>query len=96
MNEMLVRGILLEEMALDCDELARACGVSVQWVSMHVAAGGLPAEGDDPAAWRFSSLALRRARRLCELERSFDALPELAALVLDLQDEIARLRREKA
>jgi len=33
-----------------------------------------------------------RARCMARLERDFDAVPELAALVADLQDEIGRLR----
>ena len=36
--------------------------------------------------------AARRARQINALERDFNAMPELAALVLDLQDELARLR----
>jgi hypothetical protein len=47
--------------------------------------------------WRFSREHLRRARRMREMERVFDAEPELAALVADLLDEVddlrARLRR---
>lgn len=93
MSVTVYTGVLLEDFGLNCDELARACGVSVEWVSLHVAAGVLPATGHGPEQWRFSSLELRRARRLYELERAYDAFPELAGLVLDLQDEIARLRR---
>ena len=36
--------------------------------------------------------ALQRVRCMVRLERDFDAVPELAALVADLQDEIERLR----
>lgn len=44
------------------------------------------------SAWRFSSIDLTRARRALRLQRDFDADPELAGLVLDLLDEIDRLR----
>eukprot|EP01133_Synstelium_polycarpum_P006666 gene6667-7749_t len=44
-------------------------------------------------AWRFTSLDLVRARRLREIESVFDANAELAALVVDLSEEVARLRR---
>lgn len=92
-DDEIVTGILLEDMMLTCDELARACGVPAEWVAVHVEAGVLPVGGGSPSEWRFAGSELRRARRLCALERDFDALPELAALVIDLQEEIARLRR---
>jgi chaperone modulatory protein CbpM len=89
----IVSGVLLDDAALTLDELAHACGMPLDWVHLHVEAGILPAPAAEPAGWRFSSRDLRRARQLCALERDFDALPELAALVIDLQEEIARLRR---
>jgi chaperone modulatory protein CbpM len=42
--------------------------------------------------WRFGSADLQRARRLLSLESVFDANEDIAALVLDLGDEIHRLR----
>ncbi len=86
-------GVLIDEVALDLDELARACSVEPDWVVRHVQAGVL---GTAPALevtqWRFRSGDLARARRLLELERHFDADQELAALVIDLADEVRRLR----
>ena len=49
---------------------------------------------DDPAAWRFDAIALRRVRSMVRLERDFDAVPELAALVADLEEEVQRLRAQ--
>jgi chaperone modulatory protein CbpM len=43
--------------------------------------------------WRFSSASLLRVKRILLLERDFDAVPELAALVADMQEEIAKLKR---
>ena len=85
-------GVVVDEQMIEAAELAGICGVSVDWISVHVQAGILAANGNDSAAWRFSGSEIRRVHRLCALERDFDAQPELAALVLDLQDEIARLR----
>ena len=84
--------VLVDEQEYDAEQLAQACGVSLDWVVTHVDAGVLVADGDDQAAWRFSGALIRRARVVNALERDFDALPELAALVADLQDEVARLR----
>ena len=46
--------------------------------------------------WRFSSAELARARRMRQIERDFDAVPELAALVADMLDEVDRLRERLA
>lgn len=89
----IISGVLLDETALTLEELAHACGVSRDWVILHVEAGILAVPEIDSASWRFSSRDLWRARQLRALERDFDALPELAALVIDLQEEILRLRR---
>lgn len=83
-----VTGVLIDEVALELDELARAVQVEPDWVVRHVQAGVL----GDAAVLRFRSSDLARARRLLELERHFDADEELAALVIDLADEVRRLR----
>ena len=84
----LVTGVLIDEVALDMMELARACQVEPDWVARHVQAGVL----GDAAVQGFRCSDLARARRLLELERHFDADEELAALVIDLADEVRRLR----
>jgi len=90
-------GALLEDACLTLEELSRACAVPPDWVIDRVREGLLPAPGDSPATWRFSSRDLLRARRMQRFERDFDAVPELAALVADLLAELeetrARLRR---
>ena len=93
-------GVLLDEVALTLDELARACAVEPDWVVRHVRAGALGAAGAPDVeitrvqvtSWRFRSGDLVRARRLLRVERDFDANEDLAALVVDLGDEIRRLR----
>ncbi len=58
----------------------------------HVREGLLAAPGEEPSTWRFSSRDLRRARQMLRFERDFDAVPELAALVADLFEELDDLR----
>jgi chaperone modulatory protein CbpM len=87
-----VTGVLIDEVTLDLDELARACQVEPDWVVRHVEAGVLGGEMLQVTKLRFRSGDLARARRLLELERHFDADAELAALVIDLADEVRRLR----
>lgn len=98
-------GVSLEEAALTADELAHACSVQTAWVIDHVQAGLLvgisvttvttptPMTTATPPEMRFSSPELVRARRLLALERNFDANPELAALAVDLIEEVEYLRR---
>lgn len=79
--------LLLESAWLDLDGFCRAAAVPPDWVQARVDAGLLSVE-------RLDAVLLHRVRRLQCLERDFDAVPELAALVADLEDEIRRLRRQ--
>lgn len=88
-----ISGVLLDEVALTLEELAHAVNVEPEWVVRHVQAGVLGGEiSVQVTSWRFRSGDLDRARRLLRIERDFDANEELAALVIDLGDEIRRLR----
>ena len=85
---------MLDDLWLDMDALCRAAGVDAGWVRARTAEGLLPApllgaRDED----RFDATLLRRVRRMARLERDFDAVPELAALVADIEAEIERLRR---
>lgn len=86
-------GVLLDESALTVEELARACKVEPDWVVRHVEAGVLGSDGSvQVTTLQFRSVDLDRARRLLSVERDFDANEDLAALVIDLADEVRRLR----
>lgn len=80
-----------DDEGLTLDELCRACAVSPDWVDERVRAGLLDPQ-QHAGAWRFDAALLLRVRVMRRVERDFDAVPELAALVADLQDEIRRLR----
>ena len=88
---------VLEDAAFTTEELACACSVSTEWVIRHVEEGALQCRGEGESTWRFSARDLGRARRIRDLERDFDAVPEIAAFVADMLDELdmlrARLRR---
>ena len=88
---------LLDDAALSLQQLARACAMPPEWVHTHVEAGVLqPLRGGVAAEWRFASATLLRARRIAELEHTYDADPQLAALAADLMEEVAWLRRQLA
>ncbi|HEX7749959.1 MAG TPA: chaperone modulator CbpM [Bordetella sp.] len=85
-------GRLLDDETLTLEELARACSVKPDWVVEHVQAGLFSDGSVTVSAQRFSSVDLRRARRMIHIERGYDAVPELAALVADMLEEMDQLR----
>ena len=88
----ILTGALLEEACLTLEELARAGAVSPGWVLRQIEEGFLPMLPGSTADWRFSSRDLWRVRQIRAIERDFDAVPELAALVADLLEELESLR----
>ena len=58
----------------------------------HIEEGLFSGMASVAGTWRFSTAGLARARRMRELERNFDAVPELAALVADMLEEMDRMR----
>lgn len=85
---------LLDEALLTLDELCRAAPVAPGWVAERIEAGFVRPAGGGRGDWRFDAVALRRVRSMVRLERDFDAVPELAALVADLEEEVQRLRAQ--
>lgn len=90
-SDEILTGQLLDEVALSLDELARACAVDPNWIIQRVEAGVLSGAPQTPTTY-FASVSLVRARRLISIERNFDANLELAALVVDLMEEVERLK----
>ena len=93
-RDNLLSGSLLEEHALDIQELASACAVGPEWVIERVQAGLLSCASTSGGEMRFASAHLIRARRIATTERTFEANQELAALVADLIEEVEQLRRQ--
>lgn len=89
---MTITAIIIDDCRLDLTDLAHSCGVTREWIIERVQAGLLCAPTTDLSLNCFTSAELTRARRLRSIERSFDANPELAALVVDMMEEIQRLK----
>lgn len=85
-------GSLLEESWLTLEQQAAACTGEPAWLIRHIEEGLFPHAECVAGTWRFSGASLLRARRMRQLERDFDAVPELAALVADMLEEIDSLR----
>jgi chaperone modulatory protein CbpM len=86
--------LALDAAPLTLRELALAVGAEDAWIVqlveveiLHVDAPAAP-----PAQWRFGSADLQRALAARRLERDFGANLDTAALVLELQSELRRLR----
>ena len=75
-------------------ELAHACGASVDWVVQLAEVGivEVPDAAGPPDVWRFHSIDLQNALEARRLERDFGVGLEAAALILDLQREVRRLK----
>jgi chaperone modulatory protein CbpM len=75
-------------------ELAHACGASVDWVVQLVEVGivEVPTASAPPETWYFQSTDLQNALEVRRLERDFGVELEAAALILDLQHEVRRLK----
>lgn len=89
---MAITVVLIDDTPLSLEEMAHCCAVSPEWIMERVQAGLLCSLASDPAKIRFTSVDLTRARELIAIERHFDANPELAALVVDMVEEIRRLK----
>ena len=79
---------------LAATELAHAVGADTAWVVQLVEVGILQADTREapPERWQFSSADLQHALEARRLERDFGVGLDAAALILDLQHEVRRLK----
>lgn len=79
---------------LAASELAHACGARIDWVVQLVEVGIVEVQAPDrqPEEWRFQSADLQAALEARRLERTFGVELEAAALIIDLQREVRRLK----
>ena len=82
---------LIDEHALELEAFAAACGTEVHFVRLLVEEGLVQPVAVHPA-WRFGGEELARVRRICRLQRDFEANLQSVAVMVDLIDEIERLR----
>lgn len=86
---------LIEGETLRADEIARMCQVSTDWVMARVEQEILQARWHEGACY-FSSATVWRARQIADIEATYEADPQLAALVADLTEELRQLRLKLA
>lgn len=83
--------VLGENAWLDLAELARASGENPEFVVLLVEEGLVSPVHAEPG-WLFGGEELAQVRRIARLRRDFDASLSSLALMLDLLDEVQRLR----
>jgi chaperone modulatory protein CbpM len=83
---------LLDEYALGLDEFARACGREPQWVLSMVESDYFGSISSQASAPQFNSDDLIRAKRFVHIASTFETNEEATAFVVDLLEEVARLR----
>ncbi len=74
------------------DELSTACGVETAWVVELVEHGIIEPHGRSVSEWRFSRLSVVRLAKAKRFDRDLGINPAGIALVLDLLNEIDRLK----
>jgi chaperone modulatory protein CbpM len=95
-DEADLRAMIVEdEIELTLHELSRACGAGEDIVTAWVVEGALEPMGSGPTTWRFAGASLRRARIAARLSRDLEINAAAVALVLDLLDEIERLKGQR-
>lgn len=79
---------------LAASELAHACGAQVDWVVQLVEVGIIASRtpAAEPEGWRFHGADLQSALEARRLERDFGVGLDAAALILDLEHEVRRLK----
>lgn len=84
---------LTEDHTLELEAFAAACGIEAEFVHQLVDEGLVQPVALQPA-WRFGGEEIARVRRICRLQRDFEANLQSVAVMLDLIDEIERLRAQ--
>lgn len=89
-----VIGTVLDASWLTLEQVAATCQVEIDWLQRHIDEGLVPQPESVGGIWRLSGGMVTRIRRTRQIERDFDALPELAALVADMLEEMDDLRAQ--
>ena len=84
---------LIDEHALELEAFAAACGTESEFVRLLVDEGLVQPVALQPA-WRFGGEELARVRRICRLQRDFEANLQSVAVMMELIDRIEHLRAQ--
>ena len=84
---------LLEGEVLRVEEMARLCCVTTDWLHERIEQEVIHAVHRE-GTYYLSSATVIRVQQVAKIEQTYDADPQLAALVADLVEEVQQLRRQ--
>ena len=88
--------MLDEQIEFTLLQVCRLCDVNARYVAELVEEGVITPRGNRPASWRFNGINIRRVQVVVRLERDLQINLSGAALVLDLLEELERLRGRRS
>lgn len=80
------------DVSISLTELCEICGVSSNYISDLIAYEIIHPQGKTPRDWTFNLRELQRIKRAVRLQRDLDVNLAGIAILLDLLDEMDRLR----
>jgi chaperone modulatory protein CbpM len=92
-----IAGTILDDaVELTLEEVSLVCAVREERILALVDEGVLQPRGRERGDWRFPGATVARAARALRLQRELDVDAHAAAVILELLDEIDRLRARLA
>lgn len=92
-TEALIAEIIETRVEMSLSDLCRVCSVTSERIVQLVDEGLVEPLGREPSEWRFRGTNIRRIFVAERLSRDLRLNPAGAALVLDLLEEVERLRQ---
>ena len=93
-HDVLIGDLVADTQTYSLVQVCMICGVTTDLVVGLVAFGIVVPAGDRPESWRFSEVAVYRAKKAVRLHLDLGLDQQGLALSLDLLDEIDRLRAQ--
>ena len=84
---------LLEGEVLRVEEMARLCCVTIDWLHERIEQEVIHAVHRE-GTYYLSSVTVIRVQQVAKIEQTYDADPQLAALVADLVEDVQQVRRQ--
>lgn len=91
-TDILSGEIVENETRLSLQQLCDTCSVETEYIISLVNQGCIEPTGTEQSRWRFSGISIRRVNKAKRLQQDLGVNPAGAALVIELIDEIERLR----
>ena len=91
--QIIQSSIVEDEVHMSITELCHATNAETEHVIAWVYEGILTPRGDSPDDWHFSGDSLQRAKKALTLSRDLEINTPGVAMILDLLDEISRLKK---